>query len=278
MARPRGSVHPPATRRAAGGRGDGRGQADRVPCFFFWGGEWTAGARAEERPACPQGALGLLVGLEGVAMDSVAPAPKTHGRPGVSGLGFLRKASCGRAPHRNRPPASTGGAAASPPAAVRAVSAPAAPAPRRGPEREAGPPHLERRRPGGRLRRAHGRACSTARKITSQQACVFRTSASGHSASRGRRSVSKGGEAGTRPGEEAAKTDRRRRERAAGGGRAEGSGRQGTETTRPRREPLLGPSRPTPLLHARHSSSIVEWALALDLATSGGQVRLPSTP
>ncbi|CAK0867517.1 unnamed protein product [Prorocentrum cordatum] len=158
MARPRGSVHPPATRRAAGGRGDGRGQADRVPCFFFWGGEWTAGARAEERPACPQGALGLLVGLEGVAMDSVAPAPKTHGRPGVSGLGFLRKASCGRAPHRNRPPASTGGAAASPPAAVRAVSAPAAPAPRRGPEREAGPPHLERSSSSSGLNLAERRA------------------------------------------------------------------------------------------------------------------------
>ncbi|CAK0867515.1 unnamed protein product [Prorocentrum cordatum] len=132
MARPRGSVHPPATRRAAGGRGDGRGQADRVPCFFFWGGEWTAGARAEERPACPQGALGLLVGLEGVAMDSVAPAPKTHGRPGVSGLGFLRKASCGRAPHRNRPPASTDAARGdhAAPLSVRSRRCPRRPWPR----------------------------------------------------------------------------------------------------------------------------------------------------
>eukprot|EP00959_Pyramimonas_sp_CCMP1952_P242897 5077125-Pyramimonas_sp.AAC.1 len=50
------------------------------------------------RPLSLQGAAWFL-GIRGFCRgERDVPTPKTSGRPGVSGLGFLWKISCGRAP------------------------------------------------------------------------------------------------------------------------------------------------------------------------------------
>eukprot|EP00959_Pyramimonas_sp_CCMP1952_P418101 8759600-Pyramimonas_sp.AAC.1 len=55
-------------------------------------------ARVKKTHACLQGALGFL-GSDGCCHGKRdGPTPKIDGGPGVSGLGFLWKVSCGRDP------------------------------------------------------------------------------------------------------------------------------------------------------------------------------------
>ena len=62
-------------------------------------GDWsTAGAHAKKHPASLQGTLGFL-GFDGFTQGNVeVPRSKIDRPPGGSGLGFLRRVSCGRDP------------------------------------------------------------------------------------------------------------------------------------------------------------------------------------